>query len=86
MTGEQFETVHLTVRFGGSQQGRAEALTLPVRGDLSLRRLDETTMIPAGADPIGYRESTETLPHDYGTFELELSPYATITVEGRASE
>lgn len=62
------------------------ALTLPVRGDLSLRRLDETTVVAAGADPATYRESADTLPHDYGTFELDLAPYATVTIEGRASE
>ncbi len=62
------------------------ALTLPVRGDLSLRRLDETTLVVAGAEPALYREGTETLPHEYGTFELDLAPYATVTIEGRASE
>jgi hypothetical protein len=62
------------------------SLTLPIRGDLTLRRLDESTMMAAAADPVAFRAASETIAHSYGTVDLDLSPYANLTLEGQASD
>jgi D-apionolactonase len=57
-----------------------EVLVAPLDGELTLRRLNETTASQAAADPPAYRASTETAAAS-GELALTLAPYEVVRVD-----
>ena len=60
-----------------------EVVVGPLRGELSLRRLNEATAAQAASDPEAFRASSEAASAD-GELELTLAPYEVVRIDPAA--